>query len=74
MSKHLNVYLTTSKSDDCGRCLHELVETTVQNSKKYYYAQKIAVDDVEVLSKYFDLVEYAEEMTWSDDKRYYGSD
>ena len=74
MSEHLHIYLVSCKADDYGRCLTELVETTVHNSKEYYNAQKIAVDDVETLSKYFDIVEYSEEMTRSDDRRFYGGD
>lgn len=74
MGQHLHIYLVEGKPDDYGRKQLELVETTVHNARKYYHSTKIAVDDVEVLSKYFDVVEYAEEMTRSDDYRYYGAD
>ena len=65
-------YLVRGKSDDYGACLIELVQTTPEKAAEYYSHEEVPPEDVAVLEKYFDLIDYEEESKRSSDKRYYG--
>lgn len=73
MSSNLKHYLVTGKGDDYGACLTEVVCTTKANAKEYYSHTEIEPQDVDVLLKYFDLVDYPEEVERTDEQRYYGN-
>lgn len=58
----MKYYFVENKSDDYGNCRREIVQTTAVNAKKYYWHKEIVdLDDIEVLKKYFDIVDYEEE-------------
>jgi len=68
--KHFIVY---SKSDDYGACRTELVELGKAKAKKYYHHKEVKDEDVEVLSKYVEVLDPEEESERSDDDRFYGN-
>lgn len=74
MDDRFKHYLVYSKSDDYGACLTELVETTEKNAKEYYGKTEVEPDHVEVLAKYFDLIEHDEESERTSDRRYSGGE
>jgi len=66
-------YLVGNKEDDYGNGLTEFVQTTPELSKGYYWAKEVDPDDQTTIKKYFGLVEYEEEKTRSNDRRFYGT-
>lgn len=72
MSDELKYYMVSGKSDDYGACKREVVQTTAANAEEYYGHQEIEPQDVDVIAKFFDVIEYEEESERSSDRRYYG--
>lgn len=69
-----NYYLVSNKDDDYGNCRIELVETTQELSRQYYWYRDTVKTDIRVLKKYFDIVPYSEEKKRTRDSRYYGGE
>lgn len=67
-------YITTTKSDDYGACITELVETTEQLAKEYYWNKEVEELDATILEKYLGLIGYEEEKERSTERRFYGTD
>lgn len=75
MSKRsdLNWYLVGNKEDDYGNSIIELVETTPELAKEYYWKRETRKSDFRVLKKYFEPVYHDEEKERTDDRRFYGT-
>ena len=72
--KDLKYYLVQGKTDDYVACLTEVVRTTQANAEEYYSHREIEESDIEVLFKFFDLVDFEEESKRTGEKRYFGGD
>ena len=59
--KNTKHYIVRNQSDEYGNCRTELVETTLKNAKEYYYYEEVAQEDIEVLKKYINFVNFEEE-------------
>lgn len=70
----LKYWMVTGKGDDYGACLQELVRTTVENACQYYSHTEVDPSDTEVLFKFFDLVDYEEESSRTNEQRYFGNE
>lgn len=68
------IYIVQNKADDYGNCRTELVETTPELAKEYYYSNEVKTEDIETLKKYFDIVDFEEESHRDDNDRFYGNE
>lgn len=68
----MKTYITSNKQDDYGNGITELVQTTPENAKEYYWQMEVDEDDVDVLKKYIDFTGYEEEKERSNERRFYG--
>ena len=70
----MKYYLVENKSDDYGNCITEIVETTPKLAKEYYNHKEISDDDIVIIKKYFDIVNYDEEKERTKHRRFYGNE
>jgi len=68
----MKIYLVENKADDYGNCNKELVQTTLKNATQYYWYKEVQEPDINVLKRYFTLIEYDEEKDRTEDQRFYG--
>lgn len=68
----MKTYIVTSKGDEYGNFLLEIVETTKNNAEEYYTHKEIDDSDIGILKKYLDFIPYEQEKERSSDRRFYG--
>ena len=67
----MKTYIVRNKEDDYNNCRVEIVKTTQKNAKEYYFHKEVEENDIEVLKKYIDYVEYDEEKERNSENRFY---